>query len=485
MLHELGHGAYGTVCLVRHKRLNTLRAVKYIESRLDGHDFMNEANLLKNLKHPGIPVIYDVEESEEGIFVIEEYIDGETLYDKVNNNGKLSEKEACEIAIQICDILDYLHNNEVHPIMHLDLKPDNVMLSKKGEVKIIDFNSAAIVSEGVKKCEGSIGFAAPEQYHRLRPDCLCDVYALGMLFLFMLTGSHEPPDVKSIKSNRISNVIKKCIRHNPAQRYRSAKAVSADIKKILRKQTGKAFDLSLTVNLTGSKRGIGTTHIALALTYFLTNEGYKAVYMDKTGENRIYDILGNAVLCDNAAYSMFGIYLLPDYGGCIEVDEKWEIIVCDCGTAFLSGEPPAASAVLNVLVGCAKPEDETGFNARLSEFIVSAGNSKNAVILNHMSGSQFYRYVNAYSASSSEKGDRYAVNNNRKHTCMFRMPCHYEWHSFDAIVYQMFGDMLGEYLPMENSALTGFGKNIKLWRRVIERCRRVFRKIIRRLQQNP
>ena len=120
MLHELGHGAYGTVFLVRHKRLNTLRAVKFIKSSIRNKDYLNEANLLKNLKHSGIPIIYDIEEGDEGIYVIEEYIDGNTLSELICGNGKFRLRQACEITIQLCEILEFLHENKECPIAHLD-----------------------------------------------------------------------------------------------------------------------------------------------------------------------------------------------------------------------------------------------------------------------------------------------------------------------------------------------------------------------------
>lgn len=466
MLHELGHGAYGTVLLVRHKRLNTLRAVKFIKSSIMEQNYLHEANLLKNLKHSGIPIIYDIEEGDEGIYVIEEYIDGNTLSEFIYNNGKFRLRQACEITIQLCDILQFLHENREYPIAHLDLKPDNVMIDKNSKVKLIDFGNSAVEGNGVNACMGSKFFAAPEQYHRLKPDRLCDIYAVGMLLLFMLTGKHEWSGIEEIPSAEISGIIKKCVHHNPRQRYQSAERIGADIRKFLKKQICEDSKLSLKINLIGVKRGIGTTHIALALTHFLTRHKIKAVYTDNTGGNRIYDFLNKAKLCGNAAYSMFGIYILPDYGGYVELDEEWEITVCDCGDSA----PKECKDSLNIIVGTAKEHEKAFFEQKMQKLqkIMQMqdmnGQLKNtAVILNYMSGRQFYKYL-----SKAKQTDRVKT---------FRMPCMYEWHKPNAISDEVFDSIMKEYIPI-NRALRQ--KKPKKRRMIFERIQRIFRQIIRR-----
>lgn len=467
MLHELGHGAYGTVFLVRHKRLNTLRAVKFIKSSIRNKDYLNEANLLKNLKHSGIPIIYDIEEDNEGIYVIEEYIDGNTLSELICGNGKFRLRQACEITIQLCEILEFLHENKECPIAHLDLKPDNVMIDKSNKVKLIDFGSSAVEGGSVKACMGSRFFAAPEQYHRLKPDRMCDIYAMGMLLLFMLTGKHEWSGIEEIPSAEISGIIKKCVRHNPRQRYQSAKRIGADIKKILKKQLCENSKLSLKINLIGIKRGAGTTHIALALTHFFTRREIKAVYTDNTGGNRIYDFLDKAKLCSNAAYSMFGIYMLPDYKGCVELTESWEITVCDCGDTVPSDCKGAGC--VNLIVGSAKEHEKAFFEKEAQKIIKMCGQSdKTAVILNHMSGRQYYDYLNG---SCREKGIK-----------IFRMPCKYDWHVPDAMSDSVFESIMEEYVP---AGIIHRHKNFKKRRMIFESIQRIFRKIIGRTRQSP
>lgn len=470
MLHELGHGADGTVLLVRHKRLNTLRAVKFIKSSIRNKDYLHEANLLKNLKHSGIPIIYDIEEGDEGIYVIEEYIDGNTLSELIRNNGKFRLDQACEIMVQLCGILEFLHKNEECPIAHLDLKPDNVMLDKAGMVKLIDYGNSVISGSGAGACMGSAFFAAPEQYHRLKPDCLCDIYAAGMLLLFMLTGKHEWSGIEEIPSAKISEIIKKCVHHSPRQRYQSAQRLGADIKKFLKKQVCEDSKLSLKINLIGVKRGIGTTHIALALTHFLTQRKIKAVYMDRTGANRIYDFLNEAELCINAAYSMFGIYILPDYGGYVKSDEKWEIMVCDCGDSMPSDdeEDNEASEVLNLLVGAAKKHEKEFFEKSIKKLVnmpykcKQSDKEKTAVILNYMSARQFYGYL----AQSTLEGIK-----------IFRMPCKYEWHKPDDMSDSVFESIIEDYTGINKAAER---RKTLLWSMIFESIQRIFRQIIGR-----
>ena len=92
----------------------------------------------------------------------------------------LTAAQITDFVLQICDILEYLHSQGSKGMVHLDLKPDNILITDTGSVKLIDFDNAVRMGERYATHYGSIGFAAPEQYHRLYQDCRAEIYSLGM-----------------------------------------------------------------------------------------------------------------------------------------------------------------------------------------------------------------------------------------------------------------------------------------------------------------
>ena len=147
---------------------------------------MKEAHLIKNLKHPHIPVIYDIEqnigEDNDSICIIEEYIDGKSLrqyvHDETDTRGYLSVHEICRIGIELCCILEYLHGYNGNGILHMDIKPDNIMLDKNGKVKLIDYDNAVEGNAGLTVESGSPLYAAPEQYNREKAVIQSDIFQI-------------------------------------------------------------------------------------------------------------------------------------------------------------------------------------------------------------------------------------------------------------------------------------------------------------------
>ncbi len=123
MCRELGNGRSGTVYLAYHVELEEYRAVKVVPKSLADYDtFRKEALFLKTLRHPGIPIVYDVEEDTGYSYLIEEYLEGESLYALVKRLGSLSVKAAADLGIQICRIIQFMNSAE-NPILYLDLQP--------------------------------------------------------------------------------------------------------------------------------------------------------------------------------------------------------------------------------------------------------------------------------------------------------------------------------------------------------------------------
>ena len=107
---------------------------------------MREALLLKELRHPGIPIVYDVEEDSDYSYLIEEFLEGNSVYDLVMSQGYLLQEAAIGYGIQICSLVNYLHLAEKTPILHLDLQPKNLLLCH-GRIKLIDFGSAEMLAD--------------------------------------------------------------------------------------------------------------------------------------------------------------------------------------------------------------------------------------------------------------------------------------------------------------------------------------------------
>lgn len=240
ILTLIGQGGMSKVYLARDKRLNKQWAVKEIQKR--ARDKNNEvvvqsaifeANLIKQLDHTAIVRIVDIIDTPDVIYIIEDFIEGETLNTILENSGAQPQELVIEWAMQICDALEYLHTRKP-PIIYRDMKPANVMLKPDGNIKIIDFGIAReykdqsladTVSLGTK------GYAAPEQFGgKGQTDARTDVYCLGVTMYHLVTGHSpcEPPyELYPIRhwnpqlDPGLEAIIEKCTQLNPADRYQS------------------------------------------------------------------------------------------------------------------------------------------------------------------------------------------------------------------------------------------------------------------------
>ena len=240
ILKLVGQGGMSKVYLAMDKRLNKQWAVKEIEKRAKDRNneiviqsAIAEANLIKQLDHPAIVRIVDIIDNGNVIYIIEDYIEGETLGTILENNGAQPQELVIEWAMQICEALEYLHTRKP-PIIYRDMKPANVMLKPDGNIKVIDFGIAReykdqsladTVSLGTK------GYAAPEQFGgKGQTDARTDIYCLGVTLYHLLTGQNpcEPPyEIYPIRhwnpqlSAGLEAIIQKCTQLNPDDRYQS------------------------------------------------------------------------------------------------------------------------------------------------------------------------------------------------------------------------------------------------------------------------
>lgn len=196
-----------------------------------------ESRILRSLHHSGLPRFIGEYESDAMLCVVREYVKGVTLSELVEE-GPLTEQEALPLLLQLCDILSYLHSQSP-PVIHRDLKPQNIVLTDNGTVKLIDFGISRIYDAGAKKDTvfyGTQDFAPPEQYGFSQTDSRSDLYALGMVTGYVLTGKVDiETAATTIQNKRLSRIYRKCTDFSPCARYTSA----AEVKTALLRSDGK------------------------------------------------------------------------------------------------------------------------------------------------------------------------------------------------------------------------------------------------------
>lgn len=212
---------------------------KYFPLSIPGAE--NEYRLLAQLNHPALPQVYDYYTLAEKGVLIEEYIDGMKLSDIINMFGTFSEPKAVEITKKICESCIYLHQQRPAPIIHRDIKPDNIICTTDGNIKLIDFGSAREYKDNSSKDTiyvGTIGYAPPEQFGFGQTDMRSDVYGIGMTMLNMLTGITPARGQKIELSDTnisvdIQRIIHSATQFDPAKRYASVSAMLSDLNDLV------------------------------------------------------------------------------------------------------------------------------------------------------------------------------------------------------------------------------------------------------------
>jgi hypothetical protein len=272
ILELIGRGGMGAVYKARQPGLDRLVALKILPPRT-GSDpgfaerFTREARALAKLSHPNIVGVYDFGQvSSAGVplastagvppasrtgapqtitnlhYFLMEYVDGSNLR-QVEQAGKLTPPQALQIIPQICEALQYAHEEG---IVHRDIKPENVLLDKKGRVKIADFGLAKILGRepqdfrltGAGQVMGTPNYMAPEQVeHPQAVDHRADIYSLGVVFYEMLTGElplgrFAPPSRKVQVDVRLDEVVMHALEKEPERRYQHASQIKSDVETI-------------------------------------------------------------------------------------------------------------------------------------------------------------------------------------------------------------------------------------------------------------
>ena len=187
-LDVLGHGASGIVYLAWDTMLRKQVALKEINLMAgDEERFLEEARVLDRLRHPNIVQVNGVDRIDGHVIIDMEYVKGPNLQEIMRRQGKLPLDQALSIAIQLCDALHFAHENH---IVHRDVKPGNMLISKDGQAKIVDFGLAEILGSGsYAGGAGTYAYMAPEDFEEEeRSDHRSDIWSVGVTLYEMLTG---------------------------------------------------------------------------------------------------------------------------------------------------------------------------------------------------------------------------------------------------------------------------------------------------------
>lgn len=260
ILEQIGEGGMATVYKAKCHTLDRLVAIKVLKSEYAEDEefvkkFMMECQSAAKLNHPNIVGIYDFHEIElDGkpvYFIVMEYIDGITLKELIEKKGFIPEEEAVDIALQILEALKEAHS---HGVIHRDIKPHNIMISKSGIVKVTDFGIARATSNHTMTTTmdaiGSVHYFSPEQARGAFTDQRTDIYSFGIVFYEMLTGKRPfvgenpvtiamkhiqeditpPGELNEDISEGVERVVLKCTMKKQAERYQNVEEIITDLR---------------------------------------------------------------------------------------------------------------------------------------------------------------------------------------------------------------------------------------------------------------
>lgn len=245
ILDLLGQGGMGAVYRARQKTLDRIVALKVLPTEV-GRDpafaerFTREAQALARLTHPNIVMVFDFGVADGYFYFLMEYVDGVNLRQALSA-GHLSPAQALSIVPQICEALQYAHDEG---IVHRDIKPENVLLDKRGNVKIADFGLAKLLGSpggkltltGTGQVMGTPHYMAPEQLEKpTEVDHRADIYSLGVVFYELLTGElpigrFAPPSQKTGGSADLDQVVLRTLEKEPNLRYQHASEVKTAVQ---------------------------------------------------------------------------------------------------------------------------------------------------------------------------------------------------------------------------------------------------------------
>ncbi|MBN2557331.1 MAG: protein kinase, partial [Clostridia bacterium] len=310
----------------------------------------NDYNTLKKLKHPGIPEIMDAFEENGSFYIVMQYVEGRNLKEAVEIDGCRDESEAMGITLDILEAVDYLQSIKPEPVIHGDIKPENIILSKDRAV-LIDFGSAG-------NDTGSSGFCAPERLAGIRKSLSSDIYSCGEILHYLITGKVKKVfgKEKAIQMDAgLFRVIEKSTGRAPSERYARASEMASELRRLqeLRK-TGMPAGAGIR-----SICFYGNSEMACEAGLVAGKHGKKVLVAD-------LDMLSPRIdlICGIRKYE----YSLQDFMGGLPSDLKSKctkvnknLFLLPCRNDFENYETAGAGMVAKIMGACAGTFDAVMF----------------------------------------------------------------------------------------------------------------------------
>lgn len=273
VISKIGTGGMADVFKAKDKMLNRFVAIKVLkkEYKQDANfvrKFRSEAQAAAGLMNPNIVNVYDVGEDRGLHYIVMELVEGITLKEYIDRKGRLSHKEVISIAIQMCNGIGAAHEAQ---IIHRDIKPQNILITKDGKVKVTDFGIAKATTSNTisSNAMGSVHYSSPEQARGGFSDAKSDIYSIGITLYEMVTGKvpfdgdstvsvamkhlqeEITPPSKIVRSvpYSLEQIILKCTQKNSGRRYESTDALIQDLKRSLVNPEGDFVELEAYRNV--------------------------------------------------------------------------------------------------------------------------------------------------------------------------------------------------------------------------------------------
>lgn len=368
LIRKLKSDDKGSVFLAEHRTMGVKRIIKKaIGEGAYRKSLMREAYILSRLKSPFIPAVCDIEETEDTFFIIEEYIEGQSLYDFIRENGIFEQNKVLKTGVKLAKIIDFLHSGNSFRVCHLDIQPKNIII-KDNDIYLIDFGNSVCSDDAVKSCiMATKGFAPPEQYMSgfgkdADRTVSADIYGFGAVLLYMLTGAYKevyaPGEAEAllreravgnhIVSDNIITVISNALEKKADYRKNSMSIIWEQLDKAAEGEEncidrGYRGDKPYIVSIAGEDRGVGATYTAILLTSLLRGQGIHAIYEEKHSRDTVRKLarLYGQVRYDKGCFSFKGVTMKPKYNDNILIHSECDVIVRDEGTVEECKKPGA------------------------------------------------------------------------------------------------------------------------------------------------
>ena len=315
------------VFLTRHIATSQYRIIKHIHRGHPAYEQLShEGDILRNLDNRGFPRIFDIIEDKAGIYLIEEYMEGESVKDLHLRCGCTPDTIRW-LGIKLCELIGLMHNAEPTPMLYLDLKPEHIKICGNG-IRLVDFGAAGYMYE---KCilTSTPGFCAPELENGKRPDVRTDIYGIGAVMFYLLTGRYAKESRHRFAGGdnargMLGDIVEKAISVHPGNRYSDISQMETLLRMSKAEKDGHGNIRRIAV--LAAKPGGGATHLAVSITSYLNACGRRSVYqsnecgdffLTKPGmifETGVYRYLNFSALAKGECHASRDICTVTDMG---------------------------------------------------------------------------------------------------------------------------------------------------------------------------